>query len=415
MFEVYEETALTKMRVARLSGYTDWSSQPSIFKHYPDFLFRYKFGENELLHVIELSRMITSKRTIGSKPYYQLNTPSAGNLHPIELYVQVRGIKGVLSGIYHVNAGENELVLIKELVSDGIEPYVGLSNSLNGFIFLVSTVPFRAEWKYSNRSVRYCYLDAGHQIGSIVTALKLYKQELTILSEYNNKILNEVMGFKDNEFITAVIASGTQTDKKVKLFKQNCMYVSPTDYSELSEYVERIVSNSDSLKCDVQMSSCELTEKDIFNRRSTRFFDQVGMSEEKLEYFLNILNQPTHSLVCYNIVLNDRYIKPGIYMNSNLIKEGSFSSQIVSYLVDQKFVKNADVVTVITSKFYSENKLMQAGAYAHNLYMEAQVKELGFSGIGAFYDKKLQNFLETENYILYVCALGNEKKEQGVS
>jgi hypothetical protein len=223
------------------------------------------------------------------------------------------------------------------------------------------------------------------------------------------------MGFKDNEFITAVIASGTQTDKKVKLFKQNCMYVSPTDYSELSEYVERIVSNSDSLKCDVQMSSCELTEKDIFNRRSTRFFDQVGMSEEKLEYFLNILNQPTHSLVCYNIVLNDRYIKPGIYMNSNLIKEGSFSSQIVSYLVDQKFVKNADVVTVITSKFYSENKLMQAGAYAHNLYMEAQVKELGFSGIGAFYDKKLQNFLETENYILYVCALGNEKKEQGVS
>ncbi|HHE06221.1 MAG TPA: hypothetical protein ENK90_03785, partial [Epsilonproteobacteria bacterium] len=92
MLDIYSDTTLTPLRVAQSSVFIDWNAQPSMFKTYPDFLYRYHFGDVEALEVAELARCITSYRSLDQKPYYQLNTPSAGNLHPIELYVQIRGV-----------------------------------------------------------------------------------------------------------------------------------------------------------------------------------------------------------------------------------------------------------------------------------------------------------------------------------
>ena len=67
---------------------------------------------------------------------------------------------------------------------------------------------------------------------------------------------------------------------------------------------------------------------------------------------------------------------------------------------------------VICSKYFSSNSLMQAGAFGHALYLKTQAEGFGCSGIGAFYDKKLQEFLGTQEYVLYVLAFGKEKKGQ---
>lgn len=410
MMKVYEDTDLTPIKVAKMSGYIDWSSQPSSFKHYPNFLFRYKYEENQLLRAVELCRIITSRTSIGVKPYYQLNTPSAGNLHPVELYVQIRGVKGILSGIYHVDAGASEIVLIKEIGYAGIEPYVGLNKQLTGMIFLVSCVPYRAQWKYFKRSMRYCYLDVGHQIGSIFSSMKLHRQNRTILSDFDIGTLNNFMGFKGEEFITAVFSSGKSRDSNVEKFKEKLMYVTPTDYSELYEYLAENISTNEILKSDVSGSTANLKEVNILNRRSTRYFSADGLSKIKINYILECINIVNYSIYCYNIILKDTYKKAGIYIGNTLLKEGYFADKISALLVDQSFVKNGDIITIITSKHFSANKLMQAGAFAHNLYMEAEVQNIGFSGIGAFYDKKLQDFLAIDDYILYVCVTGEEQK-----
>jgi len=411
MIKAYEETILTPLKVAQMSGYVDWSSQPSMFKHYPNFLYRYRYGENEALRLVELSRTVTSESAIGCKPYYQLNTPSAGNLHPLELYVQIRGVKGVLSGIYHVDAGTSEIVLIREIESDGIESYMGLSKKFTGMIFLVSCVAFRAQWKYSQRAIRYCYLDIGHQVGAIAASLKLYEKEMSILSDFDKNELNEFMGFKNEEFTAAVLSCGDLSDKNVKSCKQNLMYVMPTDYSELDKDIIENISKSEILKSDVMHVSCAVSEEDILSRRSTRFFDSEGLSKTKLEYFLSLANAPAYPISCYSIVLRDLHVKAGIYLEHKLLQEGHFTDKMVSLLVNQSFVKNADIITVVTSKYFSANKLMQAGAFVHNLYIEAEVGKVGMSGIGAFYDKKLQDFLGVSDYILYVCAIGEVRSE----
>lgn len=410
MHELYEATVLTSMKVARTSGYIDWASQPSIFKHYPEFLFRYKFGENSALQMIELSRCITSSSFIGKEPYYKLSTPSAGNLHPLELYVQIRGVKGVLSGIYHVDAGNGELVLIQEIESDGLESIVGMRERFNGMIYIVSCVPFRSEWKYGERAIRYCYLDIGHQVAAIEVAATLNEQSTTILSAFDMDELNRFMGFSDEEFTCAVIAVGESSLKSVKTLNNPLIKVSPTDYSQRVDFFADEVYKKRVLKNLSLPSYQNISKSDILNRRSARRFEKEGLDRSSFDFFMNLLKQPFYPLITYTLVLKDDVLSTGIYLDGEILKEGNFSDEISKILVDQSFVKDASIITIITSKHFSANKLMLAGAYVHKLYLEAQKRDIGCTGIGAFYDKKLQGFLEIKDYILYVCAIGKEKR-----
>lgn len=406
MTDIYEDTSLTPMRVAQMSGYIDWASQPSLFKCYPDFLFSYKYGENELLKTVELSRMITSTKEIGAKPYHQLSIPSAGNLHPVELYVQVRGVKGVLSGIYHLNPELKKIVLIKEVEEDGIESYVGLEHKLKGFIYLISCVPFRSEWKYGLRALRYIYLDIGHQIAGIESSNGLFGQKMTILSDYDVTLLNEQMGFRSEESVCCVMSTGELSEHEVKKFKNNLMYVAPTDYDESTKKISSIIAKNTVFKAQLSHKKATLNEATILNRRSARTFKEESISKELSEYFMEYLSRKEYPLECYNIVLKEGNIKAGVYHNNRLIKEGDFRQKMVMLLVDQNFVKNADVITLICSKDFSANKLMLAGAFVQDLYMQTETKGVSCSGIGAFYDKKIQMFLQTDAYILYVSAIG---------
>jgi len=408
---LYEETSLTPLRVAKTSGFLDWSAQPSLFKHYPDFLFRYNFGTVTALRLVELSRMITSTKEIGKKPYHQLSVPSAGNLHPVELYVQIRGVKGVLSGIYHVDAGQSDIVLIREIEKNGLEPSVGIKGSLRGMLFILTSVPFRTEWKYNERCIRYCYLDIGHQIGALHASMQLDKQKMTILSAFDKKTLNELMGFKKEEFVSAVAFCGEIQERAIIPFKQNLMYVAPTDYSELSSDLATNVEKCEIMQSSIGELSNKVREENILQRRSARYFDEnTTFQVQELEELIAKIDDIPYPLSCHVILLKAREKRTGVYSNNKLVKEGEFTQQACKLLVNQKFVQNADLIFVISSKYFSSNTLMQSGAYIHNIYMEAEVKGFGCSGIGAFYDKKMRGFLDTEEYILYVCAVGTKKK-----
>lgn len=410
MHDTYRDTALTPMRVARLSGYIDWASQPSLFKHYPHFLFRYAFGSNSALKVVEQSRFISSRSTVGGKPYYQLNIPSAGNLHPTELYVQIRGIKGVLSGIYHVDAQKEELVLIKEIDNDGLESTLGLQNKFAGMIFIVSSVPFRSEWKYGQRAVRYCYMDAGHQVGAVSASAAVDGHSTTILSGFDAVCLNSVMGFGSEEYSVAVIAAGKETDRSVQTMKTGLMQVSPTDYCDTAGAILKQIAGEGVFAPDEQPRMLSIDEESIKKRRSARHFMPQALNTALFEHLMHSVMQPPAPLECYAIVLRSESLKSGVYRDNRLLREGEFGDTAAALLVDQRFVKDAAVIVVMTAETYGSSALMVAGAFAQELYLDATSRDVGFTGIGAFYDQKLQSFLETETPVIYVGALGVERK-----
>lgn len=394
------------MRVARESGYVDWLSQPSTFKRYPEFLFRYPFDEVESLALITLARSVTEEQQIGGQPYYRLTTPSAGNLHPIELYIQVRGIKEVISGIYHVDAKARCFVLVQEIEGDGLESFFGLHHRFGGILGVVSMVPYRSEWKYGNRAIRYCYLDAGHQLGAITAACQVSEQKCTVLSAFDRNTLDSMMGFGSQEYSCVGFLIGEQNEREVKALKKPLIEVSAVDYVEKNRTVDAYLTEMHYPETLEIPKPFLVESQTILSRRSARKFEPVPLSRQESQYFLEKLNKAPEGIEPFIVMLRSELVDKGIYSTKRAVNEGCYQEIITQLLVDQQFVARAGMVMVLTSEEFSPATLMKAAAFVHQVSLAAEVKGLGCTGIGAFYDKKLQKFLDTQNSILYVCALG---------
>jgi SagB-type dehydrogenase family enzyme len=407
MHEWYERTALTPMRVARASGYIDWGMQPASFKRYPDGLFSYDISEHEALKPIALARCVTSRQQVGGRPYLRLNVPSAGNLHPIELYVQIRGIRGIVSGIYHVDANREKLVLIREVGGDGLEHTLGLKGRLKGMLFLLSGVPFRSLWKYGERSSRYCLLDAGHQLGALQAAAAACGQELTILSDFDASCLDALMGFDGQEQSLLAACIGSVGERPCDPMPRPLMQVQPTDYCDGAP--DRLpVPGAGMPEARTPYKGIDLLETVIKTRRSSRAFAPEAILPDAMEQLMQMVSQPPQPLVCHSVVLRGEAPEPGLYEGGRLVRRGHFVNAATALLVDQAFVSTSSLVLVITAPIFSAKTLAAAGMFAHTLQLHSCARRLGFSPIGAFYDRKLQHFLQTDNYILYALVIGHD-------
>jgi len=191
-------------------NYVNPSTQPRVFKVYPKFYRRVKLNSNNPIHsFISLTSAVTFEKIYQDGPYKLRVNPSAGALFPTEIYIQIRGIQGIIDGIYHLEIENNYLTLIYELIDDGLENYIFSNKRINGFIFLVSCVYYRSSWKYQNRSIRYCLLDSGHHLGAIAASAYLHDKNIQLIFDFDKLALNADLGFENKEFITGCVISGS--------------------------------------------------------------------------------------------------------------------------------------------------------------------------------------------------------------
>lgn len=93
-------------------------------------------------------------------------SPSGGSLHPIELYVLARNVKGVRPGLYHYAADRHTLELLRAgATRQQIVRYLP-SQTFYGSaaaLFLMTAVFPRTQWKYEfPRAYRVILAEAGH-------------------------------------------------------------------------------------------------------------------------------------------------------------------------------------------------------------------------------------------------------------
>lgn len=409
MSEMHAQTKLTPQSVAMKTGFLDWGSQPAMFKRYPSFLFRYKAEDIPALSWLFRARQITSTHTIGSAPYHRLNVPSAGNLHPLELYVQIRGVKGVLSGVYHLDVPNEELVLIRDLEKDGVEPCLGIERRLRGIIVMVSLVPFRSYWKYGLRSWRYLFLDAGHQLATIAAIAEEEGQELTLLSDFDQERLGQVMGFEGKEAITAVIHAAEPIERKVEPITPALMHVLPTDYHEEMELSSAHLQLEETPRTELMSLPAELKAQRYAHlaqhRRSAREFAPYALDDDVVEQIMNIASM-NDKIDVATLLLRAKGHESGIYHGTRLSKAGMFDIEIVKLLVAQRLVASSAMVIVLHSDKSGPLRHLEAGIIGHWLYLLAEARGIACTGIGAYYDDELQTFLQIDGSILYVVALG---------
>ena len=393
-----------------LFPYTTLFRSPCIFKHYPASLFFYPLSTTPELRLLYLARCVTSEHTVAGRPYKRLSTPSAGNLHPLEIYVQIRGVKGILSGIYHLDSDKDALVLIRDIEADGIETSLWLKNRFKGMIIMVSSVPFRSIWKYQERAIRYCYLDLGHQLAALEAAAVNEKQKLTFLSDFDTVRLSRDMGFDEQEHVLAAVLCGETSLKESRELDSPVMRVQPTDYYEHHAIQEKVFSQHQfftgpRIQAELQMSKGR--HERILSRRSAREFRLENIKQESLEHIMHMLTQLPQTISTHMVLMRAETHEPGLYRGSGLIREGMFVNEIVDLLVHQPFIFNASLVLVFSSPNYNAKLLTQISYFTHILNLCLLDMDLGMSGVGAFYDKDLQDFLQTEEKILYTAVLGN--------
>jgi SagB-type dehydrogenase family enzyme len=403
-FEVRDQTLLTPEWVGEKTTFLDWDSQPSLFKHYPHFCYRVPLDTQPSLQWLKETRCITSEQSIAQKPYYQLNVPSAGNLHPIEIYVQVRNLSGLLSGIYHLDVLAQELVLITEIGAAGIEAYLGFENRFSGFFVMLSIVPFRSLWKYGLRSWRYLYLDLGHQIATLTSSVRHFGQELTKMSISDGDALNHVMGMGEDERVMAVYGIGEHSQRIAKCLYEPIMSVQPTDYTiQNTHLLSRI--HTEPLYCEIP-SSQQLDDFISINtaRRSARGFYEDRMSDNAIVKIMEL--QAPVSLEIVTVVLQAHSMHCGVYRNGDCSEEGNFILEMVHLLLDQRFIAGANMVVLIFAEHFTAHSHIEAGIYGQDIYLMCEHLGVGCSGVGAFYDNEASKW--SNSPLLYAMAIGGK-------
>ncbi|MBI4832144.1 MAG: SagB/ThcOx family dehydrogenase, partial [Candidatus Lindowbacteria bacterium] len=182
---------LTKyVRGAMPRGDADWSPRPSLKKTFGKqsklFLLPAPVtsGGPALWDTIHARRSLRSYRrtplslkevsqllwaTQGTTQHvgdYKLRSaPSAGALYPIETYLVVNRVTGLEPGVYHYDALEGVLQLLKEGESGSKAAAAALDQFMAedaAVVLIWTAVVGRGKWKYQERAYRYIYMDAGH-------------------------------------------------------------------------------------------------------------------------------------------------------------------------------------------------------------------------------------------------------------
>jgi SagB-type dehydrogenase family enzyme len=379
-----------------------------------------KLNLNNPIHsFILLSGAITLEKVYKDGPYKLRVNPSAGALYPTEVYVQVRGVEGIVDGIYHLEVENNCLTLIYELIDDGLENYIIPGKSINGFIFLISCVYYRSSWKYQNRSIRYCFLDSGHHLGAVAASAFLHNRDIQLIFDFDKLALNSDLGFENKEFITACAVSGELQDKKIRRLRLKVPFVSGTDYFESNRFIEDAYQATTQQKSSQQKLEYPQFDFDkdkfyqvVWNRRSIRRFRKESIFQEDYLYIVQQLEQsiPTENyeeIKIYSVVHRVEGMTPGLYKGTYLVKAGNFSDKTGYLCINQAIARDSAVTLFFVSDYLNYQTAMQiAGFLGHRLYLTSNYLGIQCSGIGAYYDDETQELLETNKDVLYGMVIG---------
>jgi SagB-type dehydrogenase family enzyme len=136
---------------------------------------------------------------------------SAGNLHPVEVYVVAADLPGVPAGVHHFAPLDFGLTLLRTgdwraaLASAAAEP-----DATAEPVYLVLTgIPWRTGWKYGERGWRHLYWDAGTMTANLLAVAGAHGLPARVLVGFADAEVARLVGVDGvEEFPLAVVALG---------------------------------------------------------------------------------------------------------------------------------------------------------------------------------------------------------------
>ena len=398
-------------------------------------------------------------------PFYFRTAPSAGGLYPCHLYVAVRRMDGLETGLYYCDMIQGFLGLIQR----GEHPAQG-KNELS-FSFIITGEFFNSSWKYRERAFRYILLDSGHLIENIALAVRALGRFFLIDYDFDDEKVSRFLSLshtkevplacvhvgQDKHNLKNLIETGpdligpkAQEEKRLPAVTSYPLLQEIYDLSKVSFYDNAAHPQNIQVVKGQPQKTIDLTEfkgqrvkinyvDTVIRRRSKRNFIPKELDRNRAIALINLASSLFGSqadqagkvdphlalgISCQNV--SD--IEDGFYLFSMdrpsilLMKKGQFQQRLSQVCLDQRWIANAAInflfmanLAGLEENFGSRGYrylLMQSGRIAQRIYLAATGLGLGCCGIGALYDEEAQNLfdLNKESALFYAVATGPVKK-----
>lgn len=419
-FEYHMKTKHSYFSIRNSPNRLDWNNQPKKFKSYPETFKRIKLDlEKETHSFLYYIAGITAKKSYPGVEYFLRVNPSAGALFPNEIYFQSRKNSDFEDGIYHFDIRSSSVTLIKTIEEEGIEPFFGIDKCQNGFIFLISSLYYRSCWKYKNRALRYCLLDAGHVLGSLEISTYIHSKQQKIIYDFDKEGLNELFNFNTKEFFTSAVFVTMPSQKSLTKVELEIPTIPCSINFERNSLIEEAYKDSIKIRNKKEENSLnsfsfqkDYLKEVVLNRRSIREFSKASILKREFESILSVVNSPISSdcdeeLDIYCVINRVEGMKLGLYKNNEYKKEGDFINKARYLCLEQALGGDSAVTFFITSKSNNYQAMYQkAGILGHRMYIASNYLGIQCSGIGAYYDDEVCEFIGETTQVLYAVAIG---------
>lgn len=153
---------------------------------------------NDLSFILWASVWVKEFRNTGRMEITLRNVPSAGSRHPFETYLLIQNVEDIEPGFYYYHPIKHLLIRIEapqnivEQVYDGcLQQEMVLRSAVT---VILSAVPYRTVWRYSQRGYRYLYLDAGHLGQNIQLACQAVGAGACPIGAFQDEAMNDIIG-----------------------------------------------------------------------------------------------------------------------------------------------------------------------------------------------------------------------------
>lgn len=418
---------------------------------------------NDLSHLLYFTNGVTAIVRHPDRPFYMRAAPSAGGLYPTEMYLVSRGTAALAPGIYNYQVRTHSLALI-----DGSDVWAKLGEACfdhpalaeADLAIVLTGVFFRSAWRYEDRAYRRILLDSGHLMGNLALYARLVGRVAAPVGGFLDNALNDLLLLpREEEEALAVIAlvpaEGAQAEYPPRALPSKAVSgaaTAPEGQRLLALHEASKIGTRTKLRAKAKSAAGEppmwmkftspvalgqvsldwddrLSET-ILKRRSTRAYSGEGISRDQLAAVLSTyegtrtLTFDRESLKTFVAVHRVEGLDPGCYHfdpDERSLRQIRFKDlrEEVQYLcLNQDLGGLAAAVVFHTADLpvavarWGDRAYrylhLDAGNVGQRLNLAAVHQGLGASGIGGFFDDKVNDLLgipETEA-VVYITTLG---------
>ncbi|MBB3114049.1 long-chain acyl-CoA synthetase [Paenibacillus phyllosphaerae] len=402
-----------------------------------------------LEQLLLISYSITSVKFYGYQSEMVWSYPSAGACYPVEVYVVINNVEGVVPGVYHYSPVNAILHRISNLEHDFLLKESVLPEDYDANFYLIFTVvPWRSCWKYSYRGYRFGYIDTGHILANFQLVLSSMDVPYSAYTHCRSQYLKTLLNLDAMEEPVGIISIGNNKRHPLERPIRDAVFTamrdeprsrpvfnskeeaSTFDWTPITGIQEAVKLETytpvlewkSSYKVPAPWKLDELSAH-VFKRRSCSAFLPVPIASSDLSEMLSLIADMEFPIQLYTVIHAVEDYTPGLYRvdqaGAVLIQQGDYRSESLRLCLDQDFVYDSSVVFFFAADrtniaegalWKTQQRLIDAGALGQMMYLKSRTLNLGFSVIGGYYDLEARDLfgLDVQVEMIYCGVLGKE-------